>query len=159
MGRIYLDDNDKLVVETNNGRIDGDGNMKTKISEYEKYEVSVRTIQELLTIINKQITEYESDAYAYTQYYKVYNSGGYCIIMSPNDLAKKLETVEKEKEQALNKLRDTRIILRKLKNGEKIPKTEAETITETCEKAQSTMRWALFLMIVSLVSLIAGFIW
>lgn len=158
MGRIYLDDNKKLVVETNNGRIDGNGNTTTKIQECERYEVDVCTIQKLLTIINKQITKYETDADAYTQYYKGYNSGGYCIIMSPNDVAKKLKSVEEEKKEIQDQLYAARNELRKIKNGEKPPKTELETITETCEKAQSTMGWALFFMIVSLISMIVGFI-
>lgn len=151
MGRIYLDENNKLVVVTNNGVIDGDGNTTTKIQKCEKYEVSVETIQKLLTILNKQITKYESEADAYTQYYNRYNSGGYCIIMSPDNLAKKLKSVEEEKKEIQDELR-------KIKNGEKPPKTELETITETCEKAQNTMGLALFFMIVSLISMIVGFI-
>lgn len=158
MGRIYLDENNKLVVVTDNGRIDGDGNTTTEIQGREKYEVSVETIQKLLTILNKQITKYESEADAYTQYYNRYNSGGYCIIMSPNDFAKKLKSVEEEKKEIQDELYDARNELRKIKNGEKPPKTELETITETCEKAQNTMGLALFFMIVSLISMIVGFI-
>ena len=151
MGRIYLDEKKKLVVVTDNGRIDGDGNTTTEIQEREKYEVSVRTIQELLTIVNKQITKYESEDDVFTTYYRKYNSGGYCIIMSPNDFAKKLKSVEEEKEEIQEELI-------KIKMKKKPPKTELETITETCEKAQSTMGWALFFMIVSLISMIVGFI-
>lgn len=151
MGRIYLDEKKKLVVVTDNGCIDGDGNTTTEIQEREKYEVSVRTIQELLTIVNKQITKYESEDDVFTTYYRKYNSGGYCIIMSPNDFAKKLKSVEEEKKEIQEELE-------KIKNGEKPPKTEVETITETCEKAQSTMGWALFFMIVSLISMIVGFV-
>lgn len=151
MGRIYLDEKKKLVVVTDNGCIDGDGNTTTEIQEREKYEVSVRTIQELLTIVNKQITKYESENDVFTTYYRKYNSGGYCIIMSPNDFAKKLKSVEKEKKEIEDELM-------KIKKGEKPPKTELETITETCEKAQNTMGLALFFMIVSLISMIVGFI-
>lgn len=158
MGRIYLDEKNKLVVETNNGRIDGNGNTTTKIQECERYEVDVCTIQKLLTIINKKITKYVTGADAYTQYYKGYNSGGYCIIMSPNDVAKKLKSVEEEKKEIQDKLYAARNELMKIKNGEKPPKTEFETITETCEKAQNTMGLALFFMIVSLISMIVGFI-
>ena len=68
MGRIYLDEKKKLVVVTDNGCIDGDGNTTTEIQEREKYEVSVRTIQELLTIVNKQITKYESEDDVFTTY-------------------------------------------------------------------------------------------
>ena len=158
MGRIYLDEKKKLVVVTDNGCIDGDGNTTTEIQEREKYEVSVRTIQELLTIVNKQITKYESEDDVFTTYYRKYNSGGYCIIMSPNDFAKKLKSVEEEKKEIEEELYDARNELEKIKNGEKPPKTEVETITETCEKAQSTMGWALFFMIVSLISMIVGFV-
>lgn len=78
--------------------------------------------------------------------------------MSPNDFAKKLKSVEEEKKEIQEELYDARNELRKKKNGKKPPKTEVETITETCEKAQSTMGWALFFMIVSLISMIVGFV-
>ena len=158
MGKIYLDKNNKLVVETNNGVIDGDGNTTTKIQECETYQVSVGTIQKLLTILNKQITKYEREANAYTQYYYDSSREGYCIIMSPDNLAEMLKSVEKEKYELQVKLDSARIELSKIKNDKKPQKTEFETITETCEKAQCAMGWALFFMIASIIFMIVGFV-
>lgn len=52
MGRVYLDDKNKLVVETDNGKIDGNGKTTTEIRDNEQYLIDLESIAKLMAILD-----------------------------------------------------------------------------------------------------------
>lgn len=57
MGRIYLNDENKLVVETDNGKIDGNGNATTEIRDSEQYSIDPESIAKLIAMLNDVTTK------------------------------------------------------------------------------------------------------
>lgn len=57
MGRIYLNDENKLVVETDNGKIDGNGNATTEIRDSEQYSIDPKSIAKLMAMLNDVTTK------------------------------------------------------------------------------------------------------
>lgn len=86
MGRVYLNDENKLVVETDNGKIEGD-KTTTVLKSDETFEVDVMTVSKLLALLN-DVTLFDKD---------MYRRGYYFTIISKEELS---ECVERERLRA-----------------------------------------------------------
>lgn len=100
MGRVYLNDENKLVVETDNGKIEGD-KTTTILKNDETYEVDIITISKLLALLN-DVTLCDEE---------MYHRGYYFTIISKEKLA---ECVEKERLRAHNNANEYHKIKKRL---------------------------------------------
>lgn len=82
MGKLYLNADNKLVVETDNGKIEGD-KATTTLKSDETFEVDVMTVSKLLALLN-DVTLCDKE---------MHRRGYYFTIISKEELA---ECVERE---------------------------------------------------------------
>lgn len=80
MGRVYLNDENKLVVITSNGRIEGN-KTTTEITDEEKFEIDAESISKLLVILND----------VNLMGYKLLYSKSYYTVISKDEICKKLD--------------------------------------------------------------------
>lgn len=123
--RIYLDEDNKLVVITDNGKTNADGTITTKIDIDKEFVVSGADVIKMFGLINKTdcVFPYIKDVRVGFGWYQTQTS---CMIITKDGVvkdalesnAKKIESYEKEIEdlknenkelfQALEKYKDTR---------------------------------------------------
>lgn len=60
MGRVYLNADNKLVVETDNGTIKADGTTRAEIRSGEEYTISADDVAVLFNIVNGMTVVFES---------------------------------------------------------------------------------------------------
>lgn len=89
MGKLYLDAGNKLVVETDNGRINPNGSTNVEINSDETYTMNVEDIAMLLKIVNNQDTKHVS---MFKDGYGMFYS---CKIISSEDMKKEFEKKDK----------------------------------------------------------------
>lgn len=89
MGKLYLNADNKLVVETDNGKIEGN-KTTTVLKSDETFEVDVMTVSKLLALLN-DVTLCDKE---------MYRRGYYFTIISKEELA---ECVESERLRAQKK--------------------------------------------------------
>ena len=86
MGKVYLNADNKLVVETDNAKIEGN-ETTTVLKSDETFDIDVTTVSKLLALFN-DVTLCDKE---------MYRSGYYFTIISKEELA---ECVESEKKRA-----------------------------------------------------------
>lgn len=96
MGKVYLNADNKLVVETDNAKIEGN-ETTTVLKSDETFYIDVMTVSKLLTLLN-DVTLCDTE---------IYRSGYYFTIISKEELA---EWVESEKKRADKKDKEYRKI-------------------------------------------------
>lgn len=97
MGKVYLNNENKLVVETENGIIKPDGTTYSEIKSNEEYTISADDVAVLLNIINRKTVVFESRIFNRLSLgYLVYKS---INVLSGNDFEETLKNIAKIQEE------------------------------------------------------------
>lgn len=97
MGKVYLNSENKLVVETDNGIINPDGTSSAEIKDSETYSINIEDIAVLLKIVNSQDTNIRT-AIIYL------NPFSRCKIVSNKDIISEVEDFVSGIKERNNKL-------------------------------------------------------
>lgn len=134
--RIYLDEDNKLVVITDNGKTSADGTITTKIDIDKGFVVSGEDVIKLFGLVNKT-----DCIFPYTKEVRVsdwwFQTETYCMIITKDDAvkdalegnAKKIESYEKE-------IKDLKRDLEKSKVS-----TNFKEVNQIISKYNNTRRW------------------
>lgn len=97
MGKVYLNSDNKLVVETGNGIIKPDGTTYSEIKSNEEYTISADDVAVLLNIINRKTVVFESRIFNRLSLgHLVYKS---INVLSGNDFEETLKNIAKIQEE------------------------------------------------------------
>lgn len=97
MGKVYLNSDNKLVVETGNGVIRPDGTTYSEIKSNEEYTISADDVAVLLNIINRKTVVFESRIFNRLSLgHLVYKS---INVLSGNDFEETLKNIAKIQEE------------------------------------------------------------
>lgn len=102
MGKVYLNSENKLVVETDNGVVNPDGTSKANILDNEKYYIEGVDLCHLMNAINKTKIE------IFSGYMRSFFNGG-CVsyqILSDKESAEKFNELIKMKDDKIKYLKD-----------------------------------------------------
>lgn len=97
MGKVFLNSENKLVVETDNGIINPDGTSSAEIKSSEVYLIGVEDIAELLKIVNNQDTNTKTVIISLNPFSR-------CKIVSNKDIISEVEDFVSGIKERNNKL-------------------------------------------------------
>lgn len=102
MGKVYLNGNNKLVVETDNGVINPDGTSKANILDDEKYYIEARDLCRLINAINK------CDIKIYSGSFMNHFIGGlsYYRILTDKETSEQFNELIKMKDNEIKSIKD-----------------------------------------------------
>lgn len=108
MGKVYLNGDNKLVVETDNGTIKPDGSTEVRISDEETYTISANEISMLLKIVNNQ--DIKISRFLQSEYYPYY------MVISNEQLISDFEDLKRKMGDDIQTYRDKYDEIYEIKN-------------------------------------------
>lgn len=120
MGKIYLNSENKLVVETDNGVINPDGTKDVKVESTETYTVDVNSIAKLLSIVNNQSSKVNTIFLGYEWRSQVFLVSNDDIVAEIKERDCAIHDLELEKQSLCEKTGELKNIISNYNQNKKI---------------------------------------